>query len=144
MCKPCIDRAQEASWLSSSFKCLVIEKVSCCKTGCSDLTNDGLQVRLQACPSWLLADSTYGGVQSQASDMLAAVWVRKELFVRILQSCVFPSHPSHSEAAASTAPMPLKSPGFVISICTGYFHSMYLAHPVVLHQSLYIREEGVQ
>lgn len=38
----------------------------------------------------------------------------------------------HKEAAASTAPMPLKRPGFVISICTGYFHSMYLVHPVKL------------
>lgn len=35
----------------------------------------------------------------------------------------------HSEATASTAPAALKSPGFVISTLTGYFHSINLAQP---------------
>jgi hypothetical protein len=36
----------------------------------------------------------------------------------------------HKEAAASTAPVALNNDGFVIVISTGYFHSMYFAHPV--------------
>jgi hypothetical protein len=36
----------------------------------------------------------------------------------------------YKEAAASTAPVALNNDGFVIVISTGYFHSMYFAHPV--------------
>ena len=37
----------------------------------------------------------------------------------------------HNEAAASTAPAALNALEFVISMETGYFHSMNLAHPVI-------------
>jgi hypothetical protein len=35
----------------------------------------------------------------------------------------------YKEAAASTAPVALNNVEFVIVISTGYFHSMYFAHP---------------
>jgi hypothetical protein len=36
----------------------------------------------------------------------------------------------YKEAAASTAPVALNNVEFVIVISTGYFHSIYFAHPV--------------
>lgn len=38
----------------------------------------------------------------------------------------------HSDAAASTTPAPLKAPGLVISMLTGYFHSMNLVQPITI------------
>lgn len=63
----------------------------------------------------------------------AAIWAGVEELLGVGWCHLYrisPSHIPHREAAASTAPMPLKSPGLVTSMCTGYFHSMYLVQPV--------------
>ena len=43
----------------------------------------------------------------------------------------FNRSPCYNEAAASTAPTPLKAALFVTTISTGYFHSIYFFHPIV-------------
>nr|POF01291.1 hypothetical protein CFP56_21239 [Quercus suber] len=51
---------------------------------------------------------------------------------------------AHREAAASIAPAPLKAPGLVISIDTGYFHVINLAQPTEGHKSALSRHNPSQ
>jgi hypothetical protein len=133
MCKVHADRSQKAPHSSiHPFQYFAIDQKFLDR---SDMTGDETTRPSADVSTIASCGMSYDGVQGQGSDILAAVWV---LFVLCLQFCVFSSHTSHSEAAASTAPMPLKSPGFVISICTGYFHSMYLAQPIILYINIHV------
>lgn len=73
-----------------------------------------------ASPSKSFQEAT---IKADDGDLLGVGWCH---LYRISSSSYIP----HREAAASTAPIPLKRPGLVTSMCTGYFHSMYLVHPI--------------